>query len=127
MAQPAAPGQQRRPREPPLTLGRAPLRTLYYFGWSIASGVRDAAHFVATHPVTLFLALPALVYYCAAKALGYSPATTSLMEVRQVPWEAAGQLLGAVTAGRAHSGSLQQVLPQLIGSLRWQDKVVYLL
>jgi hypothetical protein len=71
----------KRPREPPLTLGRAPLRTLYWFGLSVVYGLRDAAHFVATHPVTLFLALPALFYYGAARALDYNPASTDLMEV----------------------------------------------
>jgi hypothetical protein len=74
--------QQQQPREPPITLARAPLRTLYYFAWSVASGLRDAAHFVATHPLTLFMALPLLAYYVTAKALGYAPAHTALMEVR---------------------------------------------
>lgn len=87
-APPPATGGQQQPapalkREPPLTLARAPLRTLYYFGWSVASGLRDAAHFVATHPVTLFMALPALAYYGAAKAFGYAPAHTEAMEVRR--------------------------------------------
>lgn len=67
--------------EPPLSLTRAPLRTLYYFGWSVATGLRDAAHFTATHPVTLYAALPVVVLYIIAKALGLLPTVTSLAEV----------------------------------------------
>jgi hypothetical protein len=72
-------------RGPPITLARAPLQTLYWFGASAACGARDAARFVATHPVTLFLALPALAYYGAAKGLGYDEGTTELMEVGVAP------------------------------------------
>jgi len=90
MAVPGSPQQQgerpaaaaRQPRGPPLTLARAPLQTLYWFSLSVAYGLRDAAHFVATHPVTLFLALPLLAYYGAAKMVGYNPGSTELMEVR---------------------------------------------
>lgn len=80
-----APQQQQRAREPPITLGTAPLRTLYWFSRSVVTGARDAAHFVATHPVTLFIALPALLYYGAAKSLGYAPQATGRMEVRRYP------------------------------------------
>lgn len=64
-----------------LTLARSPLRTLYYFSCSVASGTASAAHFVATHPITLGLALPLLAFYSAAKGLGYSEDTTALIEV----------------------------------------------
>ncbi|KAI8471894.1 MAG: hypothetical protein J3K34DRAFT_226103 [Monoraphidium minutum] len=97
------------PREPPLTLGRAPLRTLYYFGWSAASGLRGAAHFVATHPVTLFLALPALAYYGGAKTLGYAPASTALMEelFLYVTWWIGLGILSSIGLGTGmHSGLL---------------------
>jgi hypothetical protein len=64
-----------------LTLARSPLRTLYYFSCSVASGTASAAHFVATHPITLGLALPLLAFYSASKGLGYAEETTALIEV----------------------------------------------
>jgi hypothetical protein len=65
-----------------LTLARSPVRTLYYFSCSVASGTASAAHFVATHPITLGLALPLLAFYSASKGLGYAEDTTALIEVR---------------------------------------------
>lgn len=65
-----------------LTLARHPFKTLYYFSCSVASGTASAAHFVATHPLTLGLALPLLVCYVAAKGLGYADDTTAAVEVR---------------------------------------------
>jgi hypothetical protein len=64
-----------------LTLARSPLRTLYYFSCSVASGTASAAHFVATHPITLGLALPLLAFYSASKGLGYAEESTALIEV----------------------------------------------
>jgi hypothetical protein len=108
MAGPAAVGQQpqKQPlrREPPITLARAPLQTLYWFGRSVAGGLRDAAHFVATHPVTLFIALPALAYYAAAKATGYAPAHTDTMEASRAAGAAAHWLAAALRAPRACRG-----------------------
>ncbi|KIY95916.1 hypothetical protein MNEG_12045 [Monoraphidium neglectum] len=101
--------QQQQPREPPITLARAPLRTLYYFAWSVASGLRDAAHFVATHPLTLFMALPLLAYYVTAKALGYAPAHTALMEelFLYATWWIGLGILSSIGLGTGmHSGLL---------------------
>eukprot|EP00879_Flechtneria_rotunda_P027018 GHRR01028876.1.p1 GENE.GHRR01028876.1~~GHRR01028876.1.p1 ORF type:complete len:122 (+),score=31.57 GHRR01028876.1:578-943(+) len=64
-----------------LTLARSPFRTLYYFGCSVASGTASAAHFVATHPVTIGLALPLLLFYGVSKGFGYAEETTAGMEV----------------------------------------------
>lgn len=100
---------QQRPREPPITLARAPLRTLYYFGWSVISGLRDASHFTATHPITLFIALPALVFYGGCKATGYSPATTDAMEeiFLYVTWWVGLGILSSIGLGTGmHSGLL---------------------
>lgn len=65
-----------------LTLARHPLKTLYYFSCSVASGTASAAHFVATHPVTLGIALPILLLYASAKGLGLYPDVTGSLEVR---------------------------------------------
>lgn len=65
-----------------LTLARHPWKTLYYFSCSVASGTASAAHFVATHPVTLGVALPVLLLYAVAKALGLYVDATGALEVR---------------------------------------------
>jgi hypothetical protein len=65
-----------------LTLAKHPFKTLYYFSCSIASGTASAAHFVATHPVTLGVALPILLLYAAAKGLGLYVDATGTLEVR---------------------------------------------
>lgn len=65
-----------------LTLLRSPVKTLYYFSCSVAHGTASAAHFVATHPITLGLALPLFLAYGSAKAVGYAEDTTQLVEVR---------------------------------------------
>lgn len=64
-----------------LTLARSPLKTLYYFSCSVASGTASAAHFIATHPLTLGLALPLFLFYGIAKGVGYAEETTALFEV----------------------------------------------
>lgn len=64
-----------------LTLARHPFKTLYYFSCSVASGTASAAHFVATHPVTLGIALPILLLYASAKGLGLYSDATGLLEV----------------------------------------------
>lgn len=70
------------PQVASLTLARHPFKTLYYFSCSVASGTASAAHFVATHPVTLGIALPVLLLYASAKGLGLYPDATGLLEVR---------------------------------------------
>jgi len=69
-----------------LTLARSPIRTLYYFSCSVISGTASAAHFVATHPVNLWIALPLVAFYVIAKGLGYAPSTTEAMEVSSKAW-----------------------------------------
>lgn len=64
-----------------LTLARHPFKTLYYFSCSVASGTAQAAHFVATHPVTLGVALPIVLLYAAAKGLGLYTDATGALEV----------------------------------------------
>lgn len=65
-----------------LTLARHPFKTLYYFSCSVATGTASAAHFIATHPVTLGMALPILLLYAGAKALGLYGDATGMLEVR---------------------------------------------
>ncbi|WIA38664.1 hypothetical protein OEZ86_001971 [Tetradesmus obliquus] len=92
-----------------LTLARSPLRTLYYFSCSVASGTASAAHFVATHPITLGLALPLLAFYSAAKGLGYSEDTTALIEewMLYVTWWLGLGVLSSIGLGTGmHSGLL---------------------
>jgi hypothetical protein len=67
-----------------LTLLKAPLQTLYYFSCSVASGLASAAHFVATHPFTLFLALPTLLTYLFCLITGSATEYTEAAEVRRV-------------------------------------------
>jgi hypothetical protein len=67
-----------------LTLAKHPFKTLYYFSCSVASGTASAAHFVATHPVTLGIALPILLLYAAAKGLGLYVDATGALEVREL-------------------------------------------
>lgn len=67
--------------EQPLTLLRHPFKTLYYFGCSVAYGLSAAAHYLATHPITVFLALPAILFYVTATSLGMFPEATSAMQV----------------------------------------------
>lgn len=64
-----------------LTLARHPFKTLYYFSCSVASGTASAAHFVATHPVTIWVALPLLLLYTAAKSLALYPDATAAVDV----------------------------------------------
>jgi hypothetical protein len=73
-----------------LTLARHPFKTLYYFSCSVANGTASAAHFIATHPVTLGMALPILLLYAGAKVLGLYGDATGLLEVR---WCCAGWAL----------------------------------
>lgn len=67
-----------------LTLARHPFRTLYYFACSVASGTAGAAHFIATHPVTLGVALPVVLLYITAKGLGLYTDATGVLEVRSM-------------------------------------------
>lgn len=64
-----------------LTLSRAPARTLYYFGLTLVRGARQGAHWCISHPVMLFLVLPALALYLAAKHSHYAPDTVQTIEV----------------------------------------------
>ena len=64
-----------------LTLSRAPARTLYYFGLTLLRGARQGAHWCISHPVMLFLVLPALALYLAAKHSNYAPDTVQTIEV----------------------------------------------
>lgn len=64
-----------------MTLLRSPFKTLYYFGGSVGAGLASAATFVATHPVTLYLALPAIASYVACKGAGAVPDLTEGIEV----------------------------------------------
>ena len=64
-----------------LTLLRSPIRTLYYFSCSVTSGLASAAHFVATHPFTLFLALPTLLSYLVCVVTGSATEYTAAAEV----------------------------------------------
>lgn len=92
-----------------LTLAKHPFKTLYYFSCSIASGTASAAHFVATHPVTLGVALPILLLYAAAKGLGlYVDATGTLEEwVLYTTWWISLGVLSSIGLGTGmHSGLL---------------------
>lgn len=88
-----------------LTLARHPFKTLYYFSCSVASGTASAAHFVATHPVTLGIALPVLLLYVAAKGLGLYTDATGTLEVSMVT-SRAGKPAHAFL-GRAYGSSMQ--------------------
>ena len=77
------PGSQ----EAQLSLFRNPLRTLYWFGRFAGSGLATSARFCASHPITLFLVLPALALYGAAKHFGSAPEAIALLEVRSA-WPA---------------------------------------
>jgi hypothetical protein len=84
-----------------LTLARAPLRTLYFFGCSVGSGTASAARFVATHPLTLGLALPLLLFYGGAKAVGTHPDTTAAIDVSRSR-ECLGGVPVAVSSAMPH-------------------------
>lgn len=64
-----------------LTLFKSPIRTLYYFSKSAWSGLTASAHWVASHPVTLFILLPALALYMGAKHSGQAPGVVEAVEV----------------------------------------------
>eukprot|EP00879_Flechtneria_rotunda_P014530 GHRR01015185.1.p1 GENE.GHRR01015185.1~~GHRR01015185.1.p1 ORF type:complete len:285 (+),score=76.87 GHRR01015185.1:269-1123(+) len=92
-----------------LTLARSPFRTLYYFGCSVASGTASAAHFVATHPVTIGLALPLLLFYGVSKGFGYAEETTAGMEewtLYSTWWLGLGILSSIGLGTGMHSGLL---------------------
>lgn len=86
-----------------LTLARHPFKTLYYFSCSVASGTASAAHFVATHPVTLGIALPILLLYTTAKGLGLYPDATGELEVRHTAGHTACMATAAAAAGLQHA------------------------
>ncbi len=67
-----------------LTLWRHPVLTLYHFGCSLADGIADTLQFAATHPSTLYLALPALFFYAFSRLTGYAAGTADILEVRGV-------------------------------------------
>eukprot|EP00878_Enallax_costatus_P006050 GHUV01006346.1.p1 GENE.GHUV01006346.1~~GHUV01006346.1.p1 ORF type:complete len:425 (+),score=83.33 GHUV01006346.1:975-2249(+) len=92
-----------------LTLLRSPLRTLYYFSCSVASGTKSAAHFTATHPVTLGVALPLLLFYVISKSVGYAEHTTALFEewfLYSTWWIGLGVLSSIGLGTGMHSGLL---------------------
>jgi membrane protein YqaA with SNARE-associated domain len=92
-----------------LTLVRSPFKTLYYFSCSVASGTASAAHFIATHPITLGLALPLLVFYSVAKGAGYAADTTTLFEewfLYSTWWIGLGVLSSIGLGTGMHSGLL---------------------
>ncbi|KAF8059178.1 hypothetical protein HT031_005350 [Scenedesmus sp. PABB004] len=92
-----------------LTLARSPLRTLYYFGCSVASGTAQAAHFVATHPVTLCVALPVVLFYAGARGAGAYGATTDAMQewfLYSTWWVSLGVLSSIGLGTGMHSGLL---------------------
>ncbi|KAG2502028.1 hypothetical protein HYH03_000522 [Edaphochlamys debaryana] len=53
-----------------LTLFKQPLRTIYYFLQYAIVGLYNGAKWLASHPVTLMLVLPALLLYAGAKYAG---------------------------------------------------------
>jgi hypothetical protein len=111
------PPPQRQPPQPPpappapqlLTLRRNPRQTIAHFGRFCAEGLADAAHFCATHPLTLYLALPLLALYAGCKVGGRASEHVASAEewALYAAWWLALGVLSSVGLGTGmHSGLL---------------------
>jgi len=101
--------QQLPPQAPLLTLRRSPRATLRHFGAFCAGGLRRAADLLATHPLTLYLALPLAAAYAGCKISGAAPEATALLDewvLYAAWWVALGVVSSAGLGTGVHSGLL---------------------
>jgi hypothetical protein len=64
-----------------LTLFRHPIKTLYYFSKFVIRGSVNGTRWFVSHPLTIFLLVPALLAYLFAKQLDYAPTVVQHIEV----------------------------------------------
>lgn len=67
-----------------ITLFKSPVKTVYYFGCYALKGLYSGAKWVASHPVTLLVILPALLAYAGTKWTGYGHSFMTELEVSTV-------------------------------------------
>ena len=63
---------------------RSPLKTVYCFGRYSAAGIARGFAWFLSHPATLYVLLPAVAVFAAAKYAGYNSALLLEVEVRSL-------------------------------------------
>ncbi|EFJ52831.1 hypothetical protein VOLCADRAFT_120213 [Volvox carteri f. nagariensis] len=99
-----------------ITLFKSPLRTTYYCGCYVANGLYSGAKWVASHPVTMLVILPALLAYAGTKWAGcYQELLAEVEEtVKYVVWWVGLGVLSSIGLGTGMHTGLLFLFPHIL-------------
>ncbi|GLC40932.1 hypothetical protein PLESTB_000965300 [Pleodorina starrii] len=99
-----------------ITLFKSPVRTVYYCACYTANGLYRGAKWVASHPVTMLVVLPALLAYAGTKWAGYKEELLTEVEetAKYLVWWVGLGVLSSIGLGTGMHTGLLFLFPHIL-------------